>query len=160
MRLPSLLRRTPFRLTLLFLALFAAAAAAILAYVYVASASEAQARAEADVRGELKTLTGVYALQIDEGGTFWIAVSNRPGDSSLWSFTLSTLGAPIHSGIFTDDPFYTTAVLIIPGEALTPLLAASGVEPAAGLLAAALLLVAGVVLVRRGRPATRAPQRP
>ena len=38
MRLPSLFRRTPFRLTLLFLALFAAAASAILAYVYVASA--------------------------------------------------------------------------------------------------------------------------
>jgi hypothetical protein len=42
MRLPSLLRRTPFRLTLLFLALFVAAAGAILAYVYFASASEAQ----------------------------------------------------------------------------------------------------------------------
>ena len=45
MKLPSLFRRTPFRLTLLFLALFAAAAAAILAYVYVASAQEARARA-------------------------------------------------------------------------------------------------------------------
>lgn len=60
MRLPSLLRRTPFRLTLLFLALFAAAASAILGYVYVASASEARARAEAAVRSELQTLTGVY----------------------------------------------------------------------------------------------------
>ena len=60
MRLPSLFRRTPFRLTLLFLALFAAAASAILAYVYVASAQEAQARAEADVRGELQILRGVY----------------------------------------------------------------------------------------------------
>jgi signal transduction histidine kinase len=60
MKLPSLLRRTPFRLTLLFLALFAAAASAILAYVYVASAQEAQARAEADVRGELQILRGVY----------------------------------------------------------------------------------------------------
>jgi signal transduction histidine kinase len=60
MRLPSLLRRTPFRLTLLFLALFAAAASAILGYVYVASASEARARAEAAVRSELITLTGVY----------------------------------------------------------------------------------------------------
>ncbi len=47
MRLPSLLRRTPFRLTLLFLALFVAAAGAILAYVYFASASEAQGRAQA-----------------------------------------------------------------------------------------------------------------
>ena len=60
MTLPSLFRRTPFRLTLLFLALFAAAASAILAYVYVASAQEAQAQAEADVRGELQILRGVY----------------------------------------------------------------------------------------------------
>ena len=60
MRLPSLFRRTPFRLTLLFLALFAAAASAILGYVYVASASEARTRAEVAVRSELRALTGVY----------------------------------------------------------------------------------------------------
>ncbi|WP_339914821.1 HAMP domain-containing sensor histidine kinase [uncultured Brevundimonas sp.] len=60
MRLPSLFRRTPFRLTLLFLALFAAAASAVLAYVYFASASEAQARAEADVRAETSVLTALY----------------------------------------------------------------------------------------------------
>ena len=60
MRLPSLLRRTPFRLTLLFLALFAAAASAILAYVYFASASEARTKAERDVRGEMQVLTGIY----------------------------------------------------------------------------------------------------
>ena len=60
MRLPSLLRRTPFRLTLLFLALFAAAASAILAYVYFASASEARIKAEEDVRGEMRVLTGIY----------------------------------------------------------------------------------------------------
>ena len=60
MRLPSLLRRTPFRLTLLFLALFAAAASAILAWVYFASASEARTKAERDVRGEMQVLTGIY----------------------------------------------------------------------------------------------------
>jgi signal transduction histidine kinase len=60
MKLPSLFRRTPFRLTLLFLALFAAVAAAVLAYVYVASASEARTRAERGVRGELEILTAVY----------------------------------------------------------------------------------------------------
>jgi len=59
-KLPSLLRRTPFRLTLLFLALFAAAASAILLYVYMTSASEARTKAEADVRAELKVLTGIY----------------------------------------------------------------------------------------------------
>ena len=60
MKLPSLLRRTPFRLTLLFLALFAAAASAILAYVYFASASEARTKAEQDVSGEMQVLTGIY----------------------------------------------------------------------------------------------------
>jgi signal transduction histidine kinase len=60
MKLPSLLRRTPFRLTLLFLALFAAAAAAVLAWVYFASAQEAQARAEADIRAEVEVLTAIY----------------------------------------------------------------------------------------------------
>lgn len=60
MKLPSLLRRTPFRLTLLFLALFAAAASAILAWVYFASASEARTKAERDVRGEMEVLRGIY----------------------------------------------------------------------------------------------------
>ena len=60
MRLPSLLRRTPFRLTLLFLALFVAAAGAILAYVYFASASEAQARAQKDVESELNVLMAIH----------------------------------------------------------------------------------------------------
>jgi signal transduction histidine kinase len=60
MRLPSLLRRTPFRLTLLFLALFAAAASAILAYVYFASAAEARVNAEREVRGEMQVLRGIY----------------------------------------------------------------------------------------------------
>ena len=60
LKLPSLLRRTPFRLTLLFLALFAAAASAILAWVYFASASEARTKAERDVRGEMQVLTGIY----------------------------------------------------------------------------------------------------
>lgn len=60
MKLPSVFRRTPFRLTLLFLALFAAVAAAVLAWVYVASASEARTRAERDVRGELQVLTSIH----------------------------------------------------------------------------------------------------
>ena len=60
MKLPSLFRRTPFRLTLLFLALFATAAAAVLAWVYVASANEARLRAEEAVRTEVTTLTGIY----------------------------------------------------------------------------------------------------
>jgi hypothetical protein len=46
-RLPRIFRTTPFRLTLLFLALFAAAASAFLAYIYVATAGEVTRRADA-----------------------------------------------------------------------------------------------------------------
>jgi signal transduction histidine kinase len=60
MKLPSLFRRTPFRLTLLFLALFATAASAILAYVYLASAQEAQARATRDVQTEFDALIAIH----------------------------------------------------------------------------------------------------
>jgi signal transduction histidine kinase len=60
LRLPRLLRTTAFRLTLLFLALFAASAAAFLAYVYVATAGEVQQNAEASVRRELVSLQSVY----------------------------------------------------------------------------------------------------
>jgi signal transduction histidine kinase len=60
LRLPSLVRRTPFRLTLLFLALFATAASALLGYIYAATVDEAQRRAEADVRREVAGLEAIY----------------------------------------------------------------------------------------------------
>lgn len=60
MRLPSVFRRTPFRLTLLFLALFATAASALLLFIYFASRSEAETRAQTDVRRELSALTAIY----------------------------------------------------------------------------------------------------
>lgn len=59
MKLPTLLRTTPFRLTLLFLALFAAVAAAFLAYVYVATAGEVTRRADAEVSREVASLEAV-----------------------------------------------------------------------------------------------------
>ena len=61
MRLPRVLRTTPFRLTLLFLALFAAAACAFLAYIYLATAGEVTRRADAHVRAEMRSLQAVYA---------------------------------------------------------------------------------------------------
>jgi signal transduction histidine kinase len=61
MRLPALVRTTPFRLTLLFLALFAAAAAAFLGYIYVATAGEVTRRADEEVTRELSSLQAVYA---------------------------------------------------------------------------------------------------
>jgi len=60
MRLPRTFRTTPFRLTLLFLALFAAAAAAFLAYIYVATAGEVTRRADARITAEMTSLEAAY----------------------------------------------------------------------------------------------------
>ena len=60
MRLPRLFRTTPFRLTLLFLALFAAAASAFLAYVYFATAGEAARRTDREILREMRSLSEVY----------------------------------------------------------------------------------------------------
>ncbi|MEO8813351.1 MAG: HAMP domain-containing sensor histidine kinase [Caulobacteraceae bacterium] len=60
MRLPRLLRTTTFRLTLLFLALFAASASAFLAYIYLATAGEVTHHADARIVREMRSLQGVY----------------------------------------------------------------------------------------------------
>jgi signal transduction histidine kinase len=60
LRLPRLFRTTPFRLTLLFLALFAAAAGAFLAYVFFATAGEAARRTDREIQREMRTLSEVY----------------------------------------------------------------------------------------------------
>jgi signal transduction histidine kinase len=60
MRLPRLFRTTPFRLTLLFLALFAAAASAFLAYIYVATAGEARRRTDQEITREMSSLVAAY----------------------------------------------------------------------------------------------------
>jgi signal transduction histidine kinase len=60
MRLPRLFRTTPFRLTLLFLALFGAAASAFLAYIYVATAGEARRRTDQEITREMSSLVAAY----------------------------------------------------------------------------------------------------
>jgi signal transduction histidine kinase len=60
MRLPRIFRTTPFRLTLLFLALFASAASAFLAYIYVATAGEATRRTDREIQREMRSLAAVY----------------------------------------------------------------------------------------------------
>jgi signal transduction histidine kinase len=62
MRLPRLIRSTPFRLTLLFLALFAAAASAFLGYIYIATAGEVNRRADADITREMESLEAAYRV--------------------------------------------------------------------------------------------------
>lgn len=60
MRLPRMVRTTPFRLTVLFLALFASAASAFLAYIYVATAGEAAQRTEREITREMASLVAVH----------------------------------------------------------------------------------------------------
>jgi len=60
MRLPRLLRTTPFRLTLLFLVLFAAAASAFLGYIYLATAGEVNRRSQAEISREFESLEAAY----------------------------------------------------------------------------------------------------
>ena len=60
MRLPRIFRTTPFRLTLLFLALFASAASAFLAYIYVATAGEATRRTDLQINREMRSLIAAY----------------------------------------------------------------------------------------------------
>jgi signal transduction histidine kinase len=59
-RLPRLVRTTPFRLTLLFLALFAGAASAFLGYIYIATVGEAARAADAAITREADSLDSTY----------------------------------------------------------------------------------------------------
>jgi signal transduction histidine kinase len=61
MRLPALFRTTPFLLTLLFLALFAASAAAFLGYVYLSTAGEVTRIVDRDLVQETRNLEALYA---------------------------------------------------------------------------------------------------
>ncbi len=106
------------------------------------------AHPDLDLDGEL---TGVFSLQIDGGGTFWIDVATREGESQLWSFTPTTLDAPVLSGLFTDDPFYTSALLIIPGLVALASTGATVTALPSAVGAALLLALIGVVLVARQR---------
>lgn len=99
----------------------------------------------------------VYSLQFDKAGTLWVEVDqsgNSIFQATLWSLTFDTFTAPVYSGVFTDDPFYTESLLIIPG-APAPALAATGSEvaPIAAGALALLTLGGAVLLVRRRRAA-------
>ena len=61
MRLPALFRTTSFRLSLLFLALFAAAASAFLAYIYVVAVGEVSRVADSEIAHEVAALEQVYS---------------------------------------------------------------------------------------------------
>ncbi len=98
MRAPRLLRTTPFRLTLLFLALFAAAACAFLAYIYFATAGEVTAHADAQVSREMRSLEAVY----QRGGAMALnqaVVERSTADKALLYLLMDKNGAPISGSI-------------------------------------------------------------
>jgi signal transduction histidine kinase len=97
-RLPRLFRTTPFRLTLLFLGLFAAAASLFLAYIYIATAGEVTMRAQARISREMGSLEAVDR----SGGLAALnqAVIERSSvDHPLLYLLMSREGAPISGSI-------------------------------------------------------------
>jgi signal transduction histidine kinase len=122
MKLPSLFRRTPFRLTLLFLALFAAAASAILAYVYLASAQEARAQARSDVEVEAASLTSIYRTRgavalngalverVVRGGQYLYVLIDRDGQvvTTNLSVTPLTNAGPLDRPVWDNFHFTDT----------------------------------------------------
>ncbi len=102
MRAPRLLRTTPFRLTLLFLALFATAACAFLGYIYLATAGEVTGRADAQVSREMHSLEAVYR----RGGLTALnqaVIERSSGDHALLYLLMDKHGAPI-SGSIAQSP--------------------------------------------------------
>ena len=107
MRLPRLFRTTPFRLTLLFLAVFAAAASAFLAYIYLATAGEVTRRADVVLTRELRSLEAVYR----QGGASALnqaVIERSSGDRALLYLLMNPTGAPV-SGSIAQSPVHDFA---------------------------------------------------
>jgi signal transduction histidine kinase len=94
MRLPRLFRTTPFRLTLVFLSLFAGAASAFLAYIYLATAGEVTRRADFRVSHEMSSLRAIYG----QGGLTAVnqAIIDRgSSDQGFLYLLMDKSGSPI-----------------------------------------------------------------
>ncbi|CAN5341610.1 two-component system sensor histidine kinase UczS [soil metagenome] len=98
MKLPVLLRTTPFRLTLLFLALFAGAAALCLGYIYVATAGEVTSRADAEVGREIASLRTVFA-QGGASGLNGALIERASGDRPFLYLLSDAQGRPVTGNI-------------------------------------------------------------
>ena len=107
MRLPRIFRTTPFRLTLLVLALFTAAASLFLAYIYVATAGEATRRTDRDIHREMSSLVEVY----DRAGVTAVnqsLIQRAANDKPFLYLLLSKDGKRI-SGSIEQSPVERTA---------------------------------------------------
>jgi signal transduction histidine kinase len=108
MTLPSLFRTTAFRLTLLFLALFAASAAAFLAYIYISTAGEVTRRADDEVRREMASLQAVYA----RGGVDTLnqeLIERASGDRPFLYLLMKPDGAPVTGNLASTPVLPKTA---------------------------------------------------
>jgi signal transduction histidine kinase len=126
MRLPRIFRTTPFRLTLLFLALFASAASAFLAYIYVATAGEATRRTDQEITREMQSLVAAYdRAGIDAVNQSLIerAASERPFLYLLMNSAHKRISGSIEESPvekFTGPPTWTTfSVTDIDGQGKT-----------------------------------------
>ena len=101
MRLPALTRTTPFRLTLLFMALFAGAASAFLAFIYVVGVSEVTHFADGEVMYEAGQLKKIYA----RGGVQALgqAIADRSAGDDFYYLLLNPSGARIAGDIKPAD---------------------------------------------------------
>ena len=102
MRLPATFRTTPFRLTLLFLALFAVGAAAFLAFIYISTAGEAVRRADRDVRREALALESVYRRDGAQGLNQ--ALIERAVEDGPFVYLLQAADGSVVSGTLSESP--------------------------------------------------------
>jgi signal transduction histidine kinase len=102
MRLPRIFRTTPFRLTLLFLALFASAASAFLAYIYVATAGEATRRTDREITREMRSLVAAY----DRAGVEALNISliERAASDRPFLYLLMSPDGKVISGSIQESP--------------------------------------------------------
>ena len=103
MRLPAPFRTTPFRLTLMFLAVFLLAAAALLFYIYAVTAGEVTRRADREISAEMRSLETVYR----QGGLNALnqEVIERTADGRPFLYLLSDASGARITGTIATSPF-------------------------------------------------------
>ena len=102
MRLPAPFRTTPFRLTLMFLAVFLLAAAALLFYIYAVTAGEVTRRADQEIAAEMRSLETVYR----QGGINALnqELIERTADGRPFLYLLVNKNGE-HTGTIATSPF-------------------------------------------------------
>ena len=103
MRLPAPFRTTPFRLTLMFLAVFLFAAAALLIYIYAVTAGEVTRRTDREVAAEMRSLETVYR----QGGINALnqELIERTADQRPFLYLLTDKAGVRTTGTLTTSPF-------------------------------------------------------